>query len=296
MDAKVRVFNNLPRPSAAPSGLPNHWVFGVRYLAVSVLPSDMMLAVHLHSKPAFLLFADSPPISTLPTASAKAAAIVPPLLDIFIRGPAGLPSVGADQLPGSGKPIAPWTWSTDDPDVAAAIADRLRQHGVLEDLQRPSVCSEEERHILDAVWSRCFDAARDAAMSVTGWSPAEAATASIMPGDDSKCHGCGLDGKSFSQKFMRCSACNKAFYHSKTCQREHWKRHKPTCLVNRSSPSQPEASSSTLAPLKSTAARASNYYNMVARKDPDTQALLRALKLDPASPDSPDLPDSKGYL
>lgn len=119
-------------------------------------------------------------------------------------------------------------------------------------------------------------------MKMMGRSPSEAATASIMLGDKSKCHGCGKDETSFSQKLMRCSACDKAFYHSQSCQRKHWKHHKPTCLANRSSSSQPSASSSTNAYANMDA---HTYYNTVARKAPDTQALLRALKLDPASPE-----------
>lgn len=275
MEDTVRSFNKLLRPSTAPTGLPNHWVFGTRHIAVNP-PGDLVLAVHPKSQ--FILQAGPVKILSLPTASAKAAAIIPLLLDLFIKGsesPGG-------RRPSDPEPFAPWTWSMDDPELVPAIAEGLKRHGVLGELQNPSICSNEERDLLDEVSSR-RTRLLEQLMNMMGCSAAEAATVSVIPGDRSKCHGCGLGQESFSQKLMGCSACSQAFYHSQTCQRQHWKQHKPTCLANRSSSNQPSASSATTTAYANMGAY--DYYNTVARTAPDAQALLRSLKIDPASPE-----------
>lgn len=46
--AKLREFNNLPRPRTTPSGLPNHWVFRVRHVPLNPL-GDLVVAVHPQS-------------------------------------------------------------------------------------------------------------------------------------------------------------------------------------------------------------------------------------------------------
>jgi hypothetical protein len=42
------------------------------------------------------------------------------------------------------------------------------------------------------------------------------------------CDGCG-DQEEMPGDFKRCAGCTKAFYCTKTCQRQHWKLHKATC-------------------------------------------------------------------
>lgn len=224
MEDKLRLFNNLRRSSVTPSGLPNHWVFGVRHVALN-RPGDLVVAVHPQSY--LLLQAGPAQILSLPTASAKAAAIIPLLLELFIVGTG---SPGGRQ-PSDPEPVAPWTWSVDDSELVAAIEDGLKKHRIPDTLKSLSVCSSDERVALHEAWSGCIEMIGN----MTGRSPAEVATVSILPGDSTRCHGCGRGEESFSQKLMKCSACRKAFYHSQACQRQHWKQHKPTCLANRSS-------------------------------------------------------------
>ncbi len=39
--------------------------------------------------------------------------------------------------------------------------------------------------------------------------------------------------KAFMKRPKRCSGCNIAWYCSTTCQKQHWKEHKPKCRVTR---------------------------------------------------------------
>ncbi|KAM7187304.1 hypothetical protein V8F33_011294 [Rhypophila sp. PSN 637] len=92
MEDKVRAFNSFP---SEPNG---------RY----------RLATNPHTGQ---IYQGGPaPILSLPTIEEKAEAIIPCLLDVFIR-----PSTPVD---------APWSWAILDADLAQAMGVRLKEHGV----------------------------------------------------------------------------------------------------------------------------------------------------------------------
>lgn len=255
--------------------VPNHWVFGARHVPPEVPanpPGDLVVVVNPQLPSDALVHAGPTQILSLPTTSAKAEAIIPVLLRTFIEGYEGqFGRLSSDAII---EPFAPRTWSTDDSELAAAIAEGLKQHGVTNELQNLSICSTEERDTLDLVWSR----------TLVGFQTMQGVLArdAANPGDRSRCHGCGIEQRNLSQTLMKCSACHKAFYHSKACQRRHWEHHRQIChgsLVNQSSSDQPLTSSS--APSHA-GLDAYTYYHTVARKSSDAQALLQTLKLDPA--------------
>ncbi|KAK1980131.1 hypothetical protein LZ30DRAFT_595392 [Colletotrichum cereale] len=233
----VRSFNALPRPKTTPTGLPNHWVFGIRHVPIAP-EEDIVVVAHPLSR--YILSKGPARILSLPSASDKAKVLVPLLLDAFVTGHG---SGGAPHR--DPEPFAPWKWGVDDPELAAATVAELRHLGVKDALCSIEECSAGDKEILD----------------------------------DSRCHGCGSNRESFTEPLKKCSACGQAWYHSQDCQRQHWKRHKKACLANRSGDNR---SSANELPA-SIWMEACTYYNQVARKSPDTQPLLRSLRLDPAS-------------
>ncbi|KAK1992388.1 hypothetical protein LX36DRAFT_588524 [Colletotrichum falcatum] len=238
MEQTVRSFNALSRPRTTPTGLPNHWVFGVRHVPIRP-EGDLVVVVHPLSS--YLLSSGPAQILSLTSASDKAKALVPLLLDAFLKGNG---SSGA--LSQTSEPFfAPWSWEVDDPDLVSAIASELKKHGVKNALCSIGACSAQDRAILDK----------------------------------SKCHGCGAHHASFAEPLKKCSACGLAWYHSQDCQRQHWKQHKKACLAARLAPNPSPAASLGANP----ALDPHTYYNQVARRSPDAQQLLRALRLDPAS-------------
>lgn len=254
MEERVRLFNRLPRPKQTPSGLPNHWVFGVCHVDLRP-PGDLVLAVHPRSS--YLLQGGQAQILSLATGPDKAEAIIPCLLDAFIRGdvnPLG-------RQPTDPPPFAPWTWSTLDPDIARAVQDGLRNHGIRPELCQVGICSAEERDILETVRAKLFEKL----MQIQAYH----LPTMVDQGDSTRCHGCGMSRESFFQPLKKCARCNKAFYHSKDCQKKHWKHHKPTCFP----PNVPDLDAYT-------------YYNTNASADPGAHALMRSLNLEPRPPRS----------
>ena len=118
------------------------------------------------------------------------------------------------------------------------------------------VCSAEERAILETVRSTLFE-------KLMGTQPHHKAK-SVGQGDGTRCHGCVMSPQCFFQPLMRCARCNNAHYHSRGCQRKHWKHHKPTCFPPGSAPS----------------LDASTYYETKAPTDPEARALMCSLNLE----------------
>lgn len=250
MEERVRSFNRLPRPKQTPSGLPNHWVFGVCHVNLNP-PGDLVLAVHPRSS--YLLHGGPAQILSLGTGPDKAKAIIACLLDTFIRGdvhPLG-------RQPNDPQPFAPWTWTTLDPEIAEAVQDGLRTHGIRPELCQVGICSAEERDILETARARIFEKLM---LVQTHRLPT-----TVDQGDSTRCHGCGMSRESFFQPLKKCARCNKAFYHSRDCQKKHWKHHKPTCF--------PLANAPEL--------DAYAYYNTNAPADPAAHALMRSLNIEP---------------
>lgn len=137
--ATIHEFSSLPRPRTTPSGLPNHWVFNVRHVPLNP-PGDLVVAVHPRSY--FQLQAGPAQILALPTSAERAEALIPHLLQAFITG--GDPNAAS---------WAPWSWSTDDQELASALEVKLRVHGVASELCTVPVCSAAEKEVVDDAWS-----------------------------------------------------------------------------------------------------------------------------------------------
>lgn len=263
----MRSFNRLARPRTTPSGLPNHWVFGVRHVPLEP-PGDLVVAVHPRSD--FFLQGGPGQILSSSSVSDKAQALLPFLLDAFVKGSQS--PLGSERT--DPPPFAPWTWATEDPELAKALEELLSQYGVVNELCRVGTCSGDDKHILEEAWSGVY---RTMTSLIGGGS-------AVTPGDTTRCHGCGLSGESFSEPLKKCSACGKAWYHSQDCQRKHWKKHKPACLANR--PTKPKTdSSASSASAAGSKVDAHKYYNTTARLSSEAQALMSTLYLSfPPSP------------
>ncbi|KAK3378682.1 hypothetical protein B0T24DRAFT_137668 [Lasiosphaeria ovina] len=245
MEAKVRSFNNLSRSKKLPSGLlPNHWVFGVCHVDIHP-PGDLVLAVNPQSE--YLNQAGPAQILSLPTTREKAEATIPYLLDAFVNPTPIGPSVPT---------FAPWTWSTLDPDMAQAIEDSLKKHDVKPALCKVGVCTAEERDILETARAKLLSKLTEFSEDIE--------PDAVGPGDSTKCHGCGMSRECFFQPLKHCARCGEAFYHSRECQKKHWKHHKPTCCAPGATPS----------------LDAYDYYNMKAPTDPEARALMSSLRLE----------------
>jgi hypothetical protein len=245
MEQKVRSFNQLSRPSKAPSGLvPNHWVFGVCHVDLHP-PGDLVLAVNPQSR--YLQQAGPAQILSLTSAPAKAEAIIPCLLDAFM---------GGQQPTDHPPPFAPWTWSTLDAETAEAVQEGLRNHGVRPELCEVGVCSAEERDILEETRASLFE-------QLMQNMPHRPPTA-VDQGDSTRCHGCGMSRECFFLPLKKCARCGQAFYHSRDCQKKHWKHHKAVCSPTTNLPG-----------LDSFA-----YYNSKAPTDPAARALMSSLNME----------------
>ncbi len=256
MEQTVRSFNKLSRPKQTPSGLPNHWVFGV--CRVNFVPGgDVVMAVHLPSTR--LLFGGPAPIISFGGGPEEAEATISCLLQAFVRGDVNPQS----RQPTDPPPFAPWTWSTPDPAIAKAVENGLRNHGISPELCRVGICSVQEQYILETAGEVHFLNVFEKMLpgQLRELPP-------VDQGDSTRCHGCRMGCENFPQPLKSCAGCNKVFYHSKDCQKKHWKLHKPTCL--------PHANFLGL--------DASTYYDTKARSDPGAQALMRSLNLDPRPP------------
>lgn len=139
MEDAVRRFNQLPRPGSTPSGLPNHWVFKVSHVPLQP-PGDLVIVVHPRSY--FILQAGPAQILSLPTLADKAEALIPLLLQTFVKS-----------IDPAIQPFSPWSWATEDAEMAAAVEEKLRLHGVKEELCRVGVCSAEDAGVLHEAYS-----------------------------------------------------------------------------------------------------------------------------------------------
>jgi splicing suppressor protein 51 len=139
----VASFNALPRKQLAPSGsVRNHWHFSIRH--VPIPPAGDLLFIinpearYVHTEgPAQLL--------PLATAAERAALVVPMLLKAFLSGM-------AEGLSPAPSVSAPWTWATNDTELAMAVEARLKELGVREELRSVQVGKDDEDRISDEEW------------------------------------------------------------------------------------------------------------------------------------------------
>ncbi|KAK4501902.1 hypothetical protein PRZ48_007711 [Zasmidium cellare] len=243
-----------------PSGLPNHWIFRVRHVPLDP-PGDLVVAVHPQSY--FQLQAGPAQILSLPTSAERAEALIPYLLEAFIVG-------DADR----GASWAPWSWATDDQEMATALEVKLREHGIPEELCTVSICTPAEKEIIGEAWSSLVGTL----MKVLGKDArTKKASQQIQPGDDSKCHECKKSGSVLTEALKKCAACAKAWYCSQDCQNKNWKSHKPTCLANR--PASNRAATASSSRNIGSFQDMINYHTTVAHTVPEARGLAKSLNL-----------------
>ncbi|KAM7185894.1 hypothetical protein V8F20_011598 [Naviculisporaceae sp. PSN 640] len=241
---QVRLFNQLDRSEMTPCGqYRNHWVFGICHVASQL--GDIIFVTNPQG--AYMNISGKCRILELPTAQEKAEAVIPHLLDIFLKWQELRPSVPA---------FAPWSWSTLEPDMAQALESSLKKLRVMPELCKVGVCTEEERGELE----KDRDEFYKTMASVLNYDEEELPS----PGDSTKCHGCGLSYKCFFRPLIKCSGCGEAFYHSVECQTKHRKKHKPWC----------DSATTTSAMVDARA-----YYQLQAQEDPEARDLMNSLRL-----------------
>jgi hypothetical protein len=228
-------------------------------------PGDLVVAVNPQSR--YQLTAGPFETTTTLSTKDKAEKMLPYLLQAFVK----------EVQDASGQTLAeakaPWSWSTDDAALAAALEHLFAQHGFPEELRAVQVCSEDEKNIANTCWDellgRLVESVSQESRSMQNQSTIEATGSSVQLGDETKCHRCQKDHSTTPSQLMRCAACKKAWYCSPQCQKAHWKQHKPACISNRSSK---DGAISVVDSHK--------FYNTVAHRSAEAKALAATLNLE----------------
>lgn len=153
MEYAVRTFNSLPRPrevhvGSVNSGVrrKNHWIFGILNVPrTTPAPSDFVVAVMPGTNGMSCLWGPGrfPDVRDI---SETAEAMLLFLLKAFNIG-----FWRPGPLPNDTHSFAPWTWAIwhrGIPELARALERRLRHHGVMDELCRVGICSDDERNNL----------------------------------------------------------------------------------------------------------------------------------------------------
>lgn len=270
MEDRVRSFNTLARAETTPGGLgieaPNHWSFGICHIDLLSFEDIVMVA---NTATGQVYQGGSADILSLPTVGERAEAAIPCLLDAFVNPTTSFHSPHATSFH---LPPALWAWSTLDPDMARAIEDGLKKHGVLPALCNVGGCTAEEREFL--IETR----------EMLPFMDSEFERELVAPGDPTRCHGCRCKAECFFQPLRKCAGCSTTFYHSRECQKKHWKVHKAKCGIPGTTSGTPSTTSSGTSSGTPTI-EAEEYYKTEARKDPEAQSLMSSLRLE-GHPDS----------
>jgi len=131
----IKSFNALPRPPKTPYGLPNHWHFDIRYIPLDPTPSHLLFLVQLSSSyvhteqlPLGISTSASGTVFFPETGAEAAPEVSKALLHSFVDG------MWLKNLKLIPPAYAPWKLTTDDPQLAAAVADEFKKIGVREEL------------------------------------------------------------------------------------------------------------------------------------------------------------------
>ncbi|KAK5719411.1 hypothetical protein LTR15_007934 [Elasticomyces elasticus] len=227
-------FNNLPSPRTIYGGMPNHWIFAIRRLPFEPYSTVLVMA-HPQSGDVYVLSGNSEADHVCPLLAGDPHAAVALLLAMplqqqlemekFERLDTPLPAnAEANQL------RAYSSLATESVALATATAASLRARGVRESVCNVSVATKKQMQVLDQVWLRLASDTKvslqvqfNALMTATAVMSARTALA------DKICHTCGISGAA-TTGLLKCSACSKAWYCSKDCQKTDWKKgHKTVC-------------------------------------------------------------------
>lgn len=138
----VAAFNALPRNPITPSGLaPNHWHFSLRLVTISPIG----LLVFIINPAARYIHTEGPiDISLrLATSHEQGTVVAWALLKAFQKSELGQ--------------VRPWSWSTNDAGLAAAVGNVFRQWGVSDGLDQIRAGNAEESAISNENWNTLMD-------------------------------------------------------------------------------------------------------------------------------------------
>lgn len=198
----VHAFNALSRSAKTPSGLvDNHWHFSIRHIPWT--PSgDILQVVNPASR--FIVCEGPSHILSRETTAERAEIVLPMLLKSFTE-----PQKSTLE---QGTPVfGPWSWGTDDVELAKALEKRLKSAGVRKELRVIRVGDEASSKIAQEVWDSVLE--------------------KLVESSGSQCGNC-KSAAADDVKLLRCSGCNEIEYCSKACQKSDWKVHKALCKID----------------------------------------------------------------
>ncbi|EKD20833.1 uncharacterized protein L3040_000938 [Drepanopeziza brunnea f. sp. 'multigermtubi'] len=196
----VRAFNALPRSPKTPSGLvDNHWYFAIRRVPLEP-PGDLLHVVNPGSR--YNSTEGPTQILSYKSLAERADIVLPMLLRVFMYSMSN---------PHQAQTFAPWSWGTDDVDLAKALEQRLKLAGVCKELCVIKVGDEASSKIEQEIWDRLLD--------------------ELIKKSGPQCDRCNSPPTN-STKLLRCGGCRQTTYCSKTCQKADWKDHKAYCQTS----------------------------------------------------------------
>lgn len=144
----MQAFNRLPRSPKTQSGLvDNHWHFAIQNVPIPP-KGDLVHFVNPGSR--FTHNEGPAQILSLPSVGEQADVVLPFLLKAFVQqlgtGPG---SLGWDPR---NRPFGPWSWGTDNAELAKALEERLKSAGVREELCKIEVGNQEHIKVQKSVW------------------------------------------------------------------------------------------------------------------------------------------------
>ena len=157
----VKKFNALTRPKLMPSGMvPNEWHFDIRYMHLEPTPTHILTIVqpgsrfcHLEYLPVGSTPGDEQSHAFFPETVAQAA---PEIVKALIKGFVGGMNLNMGGLPASQiKPMAPWTLTTEDRELALAVEREFRRVGCTV-IQKIGVSTSSTCEIAVDSFSRIF--------------------------------------------------------------------------------------------------------------------------------------------
>jgi len=156
----------------------------------------------------------------------------------------------------------PWSWGTNDGNLATALEERMKAAGVREELCTIEVGDEKKIAIQQEEWTRFLGMMEEKARP--------------------KCAKCGQGAKDEAHKLMLCSSCKCVHYCSKVCQKLDWKQHKGLCASLAKSAISTGTTTTTIragSGKGSPSAGVLEYFQTIAPDMPEAQALAREIGL-----------------
>ena len=148
----------MPQPRLSPSGLPNHWHFDLRYIALEPTPSHVLFLVQLdsgyvHSE--CLPLGISPRESGIPFFPESGIEAAPEVSKALLH--ASVNGFGTHRFEPNPPPLfSPWKFTTEDPDLAKAVREEFKKIGVRDQLCNINVLKGKALEIahtaFDAFW------------------------------------------------------------------------------------------------------------------------------------------------